>query len=64
LRNGIGLTILVYEVEILGYVLDVLYGFCDLAGNWHMSDVNSLKGLLDWAEELLGSFTLSLLRFA
>ena len=53
LRGRIGLTVLVYEVEVLGYVLDVLNGFGDLTSGWHVSHVDSLVGPLNWAEELL-----------
>ena len=63
MRNGISLTILVYEVEVLGYVLDILDGFGDLASGRHVSHVNFLKGLLDWTEEFLRAITVTLLRF-
>ncbi len=64
MRNSIGLTILIYEVEVLGYVLDVLNRFGDLSSSRHVSHVDFLISLLDWAEELLGSITVTLLSFA
>ena len=63
MRNGIGLTVLVYEVEVLGYILDILYGFGDLASSRHVSHVDSFKGLLDWTKEFLSTVTMTLLRF-
>jgi len=63
LWNRICLTILVYEVEVLGYVLDVLYGFGDLASHWHVSHVYSFESSVRWAKKLFRSITLTLLRF-
>ena len=63
LRDCIGLAVLVHEVEVLGYVLDVLDGFSDLASSGHVSHVYLLIGLLDWTKEFLSSVTVTLLRF-
>ena len=63
MRDCIGLTVLVYEVEVLGYVLNILDGFSDLASGRHVSDINLLKSLLDWTKEFLCSITVTLLRF-
>lgn len=63
MRNCIGLTILIYEVEVLGYVLNALNRFGDLSRGWHVSHVNFLISLLDWAKELLRSITVTLLSF-
>ena len=63
LRDGICLAVLVHEVEVLGYVLDVLDGFSDLAGSGHVSHVYLLIGLLDWTKEFLSTIIVTLLRF-